>query len=198
VKPASLNTDSLITDYSPRTLRHDLEHHGRLPIPECVQIGLSLATALAHLHEQGLVHRDIKPSNIIFVNGVAKLGDIGLVTEAGDTQSIVGTEGYLPPEGPGTPQADLFSLGKVLYEMSTGMDRRRFAELPDDLRTWPDRSAVVEFNEIARNPAQPPQEAPVRRRPAKLAGVLSNLRRVNPLLRHQSRSTRPFACGDNA
>ena len=54
-----------------------------------MQIGLSLATALAHLHEQGLVHRDIKPSNIIFVKGVAKLGDIGLVTEAGDTQSIV-------------------------------------------------------------------------------------------------------------
>jgi serine/threonine protein kinase len=64
---------------------------------DCVQIGLSLATALAHLHEQGLVHRDIKPSNVIFVNGVAKLGDIGLVTEAGDTQSIVGAEGYLCP-----------------------------------------------------------------------------------------------------
>jgi serine/threonine protein kinase len=134
--------------YVPHTLRYDLERHSRLPIPDCVQIGLSLATALAHLHEQGLVHRDIKPSNIIFVNGVAKLGDIGLVTEAGDTQSIVGTEGYLPPEGPGTPQADLFSLGKVLYEMSTGMDRRRFAELPDDLRDWPDRNAVFEFNEI--------------------------------------------------
>ena len=110
--------------YKPRTLRHDLEQHGRLPIPDCVQLGLSLATALTHLHEQGLVHRDIKPSNIIFVKGVAKLSDIGLVTEAGDTQSIVGTEGYLPPEGPGTPQADLFSLGKVLYEAVTGLDRR--------------------------------------------------------------------------
>jgi serine/threonine protein kinase len=147
---ASLKTDhcSLITDYSPRTLRHDLEQHTRLPIPDCIQIGLSLTTALAHLHRHGLVHRDIKPSNVIFVNGVPKLGDIGLVTEAGDTQSIVGTEGYIPPEGPGTPQADIFSLGKVLYEISTGLDRRRFAELPEDLRSWPDRNAVVEFNEI--------------------------------------------------
>ena len=85
------------------------------------------------MHKHGLVHRDIKPSNVIFVNGVPKLGDIGLVTEAGDTQSIVGTEGYIPPEGPGTPQADIFSLGKVLYEISTGLDRRRFAELPEDL-----------------------------------------------------------------
>jgi serine/threonine protein kinase len=134
--------------YAPHTLRSDIEQNRRLPVQDCVRIGLSLTTALAHLHQYGLVHRDIKPSNVIFVNGVAKLGDIGLVTETGDTQSIVGTEGYLPPEGPGTPQADIFSLGKVLYEISTGMDRRRFPELPKDLRHWPDRKQVVEFNEI--------------------------------------------------
>lgn len=134
--------------YIPRTLRYELDRYSRLSITDCIQIGLALTTALAHLHRHALVHRDIKPSNVIFVNGVPKLGDIGLVTEVGDTQSIVGTEGYLPPEGPGTPQADIFSLGKVLYEISTGLDRRRFAELPEDLRSWPDRTAVVEFNEI--------------------------------------------------
>src|ERR1044071_9245838 len=112
--------------YVPHTLKLELQRHGRLPFEDCLQIALSLTTALAHLHKHGLVHRDIKPSNVIFVNGVPKLGDIGLVTEAGDTQSIVGTEGYIPPEGPGTPQADIFSLGKVLYEISTGMDRFRF------------------------------------------------------------------------
>ncbi len=151
-----------VGSYSPRTLRSELEHHGRLPIPDCIQIGLSLTTALAHLHEQGLVHRDIKPSNVVFVNGLAKLGDIGLVTDAGDTHSIVGTEGYLPPEGPGTPQADIYSLGKVLYEISTGMDRRRCAELPEDLRSWPDRSAVVEFNEIVLKACE---ASPARRYP---------------------------------
>lgn len=145
--------------YAPRTLRSDLEGHGKLPVTDCVRIGLSLATALHHLHEQGLVHRDIKPSNVIVVKGVAKLGDFGLVTDAGDTQSIVGTEGYIPPEGPGTAQADIYSLGKVLYEISTGMDRRRFAELPDDIWQWPDHKASVEFNEIvlracARDPAE--------------------------------------------
>ncbi|MSU61086.1 MAG: hypothetical protein EXS31_01615 [Pedosphaera sp.] len=144
----SLVTSAATKEYIPRTLRSDLEQHTRLPIPDCIQIGLSLTTALAHLHQHGLVHRDIKPSNVIFVNDVPKLGDIGLVTEAGDTHSIVGTEGYLPPEGPGTPQADIFSLGKLLYEISTGLDRRRFPELPEDLREWPDRRAVVEFNEI--------------------------------------------------
>src|SRR5438046_1788551 len=55
--------------YSPRTLRHDVKQRSRLPVKECVQIGQSLASALVHLHAQGLVHRDVKPSNIIFVNG---------------------------------------------------------------------------------------------------------------------------------
>ncbi len=119
--------------YSPRTLRSDLQRRGRLPCDECLLIGLALATALDHLHRHGLVHRDIKPSNIVFVNGIPKLADIGLVTHVEATLSYVGTEGYLPPEGPGTPQADIFSLGKVLYEMATGRDRLDYPELPTNL-----------------------------------------------------------------
>jgi tetratricopeptide (TPR) repeat protein len=150
---------SLITAYVPRTLRHELKSRGRLPATECLDIGLALTTALAHLHQNGLVHRDIKPSNILFVGGVPKLGDIGLVTNVGDAQSIVGTEGYLPPEGPGTPQADIYSLGRVLYEISTGMDRREFPKLPEDLRQLGDAKLVLELNEIllracAKDPAQ--------------------------------------------
>ena len=49
--------------------------------------------------------------------------------------SYVGTEGFIPPEGPGTPQADIFSLGKVLYEASTGNDRQYFPELPAGIST---------------------------------------------------------------
>lgn len=134
--------------YAPCTLRAVLQARGRLPVSECIEIGLSLATALQQLHEQGLVHRDIKPSNVIFVSGMAKLGDIGLVTDAGDTQSIVGTEGYLPPDGPGTQAADLYALGKVLYEAFTGMDRRKLPELPKDLLSWKDAAQALELNEI--------------------------------------------------
>jgi len=131
--------------YAPRTLRADLKARGRLPSTECVTIGHSLASALAHLHAQGLVHRDIKPSNIIFVGGVPKLADIGLVADVSEARSFVGTEGFIPPEGPGTPQADLYSLGKVLYEISTGRDRRDFPALPDDLA---EDEAMLELNAV--------------------------------------------------
>src|SRR2546425_6155632 len=79
--------------YIPRTLRHDLKQLGRLPLSQCLEIGRHLASALAHLHAQGLVHRDVKPSNIVFVNGVPKLADIGLVAEASEARSFVGTLG---------------------------------------------------------------------------------------------------------
>jgi WD40 repeat protein/tetratricopeptide (TPR) repeat protein len=135
-------------NYRPRTLKSDLLFRSRLPFEECVSVGIALTTALEHLHQNGLVHRDIKPSNIIFVNGVAKLADIGLVTGVDTTRSYVGTEGFAAPEGPGTPQADLFGLGKVLYEMSTGKDRQEFPELPTNLRDLPDREGLAELNAV--------------------------------------------------
>lgn len=147
-KSPSTDNRSLITTYSPHTLRHDLRLRGRLPVKECVGIGLALTSALEHLHRSGLVHRDIKPSNIIYVKGQPKLADIGLVAEAGDCQSIVGTEGYLAPEGPGTVAADIYSLGKVLYELGTGQDRRQFPDLPSELKEWPESKALRQLNEV--------------------------------------------------
>jgi serine/threonine protein kinase len=123
--------------YFPRTLRVEQQRLGRLPVAECVRIGRVLASALAHLHRHNLVHRDVKPSNIIFVEGQPKLADIGLVADMSEARSYVGTEGFVPPEGPGTPKADLYSLGKVLYEISTGKDRRDFPAWPDELASEP-------------------------------------------------------------
>jgi eukaryotic-like serine/threonine-protein kinase len=139
---------AFVASYVPRTLQEDLERRARLPVRECVGLATALASALRHLHTHGLVHRDVKPSNVIFVHGVPKLADIGLVAVAGDSQSIVGTEGYLPPEGPGTPQADLYSLGKLLYELSTGLNRGEYPRLPPNLRAFPDAPELLEFNEV--------------------------------------------------
>src|ERR1041385_4928727 len=134
--------------YVPKTLAKEVALRGRLPLAECLQLGLSLSAALDSMHQHGLVHRDVKPSNIIFVNGVPKLADIGLVADINEACSYVGTEGFIPPEGPGSAQADVYSLGKVLYEISTGKDRHDFPDLPADLRDSADQSGFSELNEI--------------------------------------------------
>jgi serine/threonine protein kinase len=109
--------------YCPRTLAYELDTRGRLPARECLQLGLELGEALRYLHSRQLIHRDIKPANIIFVNGMAKLADVGLVTHVAEARrdpKHLGTEGFTPPEGPGTLWADVYSLGKVLCETSMG------------------------------------------------------------------------------
>src|SRR5436190_9443166 len=134
--------------YVPKTLAKEIAVRGKLPLSECVQLGLWLSAALNALHSHGLVHRDVKPSNIIFVNGVPKLADIGLVADMNEARSYVGTEGFIPPEGPGSAQADIYSLGKVLYEISTGRDRHDFPELPTRLGETTDLDEFLELNEV--------------------------------------------------
>ena len=142
--PPTLDPDS----YVPRTLAGDLTRRGKIPCEECVQIALCLSATLQKIHDAGLVHRDIKPSNIIFVDGAPKLADIGLVARTEDARSYVGTEGFMPPEGPGSAQADIFSLGKVLYELATGRDRLRFPELPTRFAEDPEREQLLALNKI--------------------------------------------------
>ena len=131
--------------YSGKTLGKELATRGRLPALEALRFGQNLAAALAHMHQQGLVHRDIKPANIIFVDGHPKLADIGLVALVTEARTRVGTEGYMPPEGPGSIQADLYSLGKVLYEISTGQELESFPVLPANLIEFPDSQLVMEL-----------------------------------------------------
>ena len=99
-------------------------------LDEFGEIALNLSNGLAHLHTNGLVHRDIKPSNVIFVNGVSKLADVGLVSIGSEASTFIGTTGYIPPEGPGTPRADVYALGKSLYELLTGNNVGAFPTLP--------------------------------------------------------------------
>jgi WD40 repeat protein len=117
-------------------------------VDECARIGMALADALQYLHRHQLSHRDIKPSNVILVHGIPKLADIGLVTEIGPAPTFIGTEGFIAPEGPGTSQADIFSLGMVLYELSTGRDRHDFPAWPENADAAADVAAFREFNEV--------------------------------------------------
>jgi serine/threonine protein kinase/WD40 repeat protein len=145
--------------YTPKTLRSvlrapevgaspgEVARHS-LPINQCLAIASELAGALHHLHEHKLVHRDIKPANIIFVKGVAKLADIGLVTLADTECSFVGTEGFVAREGPGRVQADIYALGKVLYEMTTGLSAKEFPALPDAWASSPQRIQLNAVNQV--------------------------------------------------
>jgi tetratricopeptide (TPR) repeat protein len=54
----------------------------------------------------------------------------------------------LAPEGPGTPQADLYALGKVLYEAAFGKDRQEFPALPADVAARHDHARLLELNAI--------------------------------------------------
>ncbi len=108
--------------YRPRTLTSVLSAEIALPLRECIALGLRLSSAVAHLQRHHLLHRDIKPGNVLYIHGQPVLADIGLVMDVREATSLVGTPGYAPPENHGTPQGDVYSLGKTLYRASTGRE----------------------------------------------------------------------------
>ncbi len=115
------------------TLRTRLAREGRLPIDTAVQLAREVASALAYAHDAGVVHRDIKPENILLaLQGQALVADFGiakaLVMDEGLTETglALGTPAYMAPEQilgerPVRPQADVYALGVVLYEMLSGV-----------------------------------------------------------------------------
>jgi len=133
---------------------------GRLPARECLRIGIGLAEALDFLHGHSLTHGDIKPQNIIFVGGQPKLADVGLVAEvrpAGEQHTRVGTPGYMPPppEPPGTPQADLYGLGMVLYVIFTGRDPDFFPSIATTLVDNANPADFMRLNAVILRACQP-------------------------------------------
>jgi len=129
-----------------QTLKHGIGGQP-MPIDTVIELGIQISEALVEAHSKGIVHRDIKPANIFLTqSGHAKILDFGLAKLAPQTRadegaadlssdstqgadltspgSAVGTVAYMSPEQAlgqeVDPRTDLFSLGVVLYEMSTG------------------------------------------------------------------------------
>ena len=115
-------------DYQPLTLAALLQREGPLACAEVLERSNDLLAAIDHLHKAGLHHRDIKPANCLLVGGVLKLADVGLT--ASENAEHIGTTSYLPPEG---PPDDLYALGKVMYELTTGLPASDFPDWPADL-----------------------------------------------------------------
>lgn len=182
--------ESVPAQYKPRnlvTVRSAL-HRRRLPIRECLSIGLALCDAMEFLHQQGITHRDIKPENVIFVNGQPKLADLGLVTEiclpdGGGT--LVGTPGYMPPlpERPGTVAADIYALGVVLYVISTGRQAGQFPEMATTLVSSEDPPEFLPLNQVIMQACQPAPAA----RYASMAAMGQALARVRQLIAEVNR-----------
>ena len=104
-----------------------------LPLPEVLDIGMQLCTALGYLHmqEPAIIFRDLKPANIMrMADGHLSLIDFGIARrftqgQAKDTIPL-GSPGYAAPEQYGrtqtTPRSDIYSLGAVLHQLVTGDD----------------------------------------------------------------------------
>jgi tetratricopeptide (TPR) repeat protein len=121
-----------------RTLTEELAA-GPLPRARLLLIARQICEALIHLHAQSIIHRDLKPGNLMLVfpdNGQAetslqvKLMDFGLIRQTDLSMQLtqegvaLGTVAYMAPEqAQGLPvdfRADLYALGIILYEMTTG------------------------------------------------------------------------------
>ncbi len=170
----------IVMEYVPGGNLHDLIQRGPLPVAQAVRIALELADALAQAHHIHIVHRDIKPENVLMADGVTpKLTDFGvarLLSETGrltGTGALVGTPFYMSPEAwqgqALTAQADVWSLGVVLYEMVSGqvpfpgdtlpaVMHKVLMESPPDLRVLspelPESLVRIIERALMRDPAQ--------------------------------------------
>jgi len=123
-----------------KTLRETLAA-GPLSSRKLLDLSCQISTGLAQAHEAGIVHRDLKPENImVSKDGFAKILDFGLakrmpleggapasgttMTATTETGFVAGTVGYMSPEQAAGRvldfRSDQFSLGSILYEMTSG------------------------------------------------------------------------------
>ncbi|MGO9752738.1 MAG: protein kinase domain-containing protein [Solirubrobacteraceae bacterium] len=123
-------------------LQEILLKSGRLDPFRAVHVIAQVAAALDVAHARALVHRDIKPANVLVdgSTGHVYLTDFGLAKEIADasitqTDHVMGTARYVAPErlrneDRGTVRGDVYSLGFLLWDLLTGVDRPEPKSVP--------------------------------------------------------------------
>jgi serine/threonine-protein kinase len=140
-----------------------LRDHGHLDVPQSIDIVTQACRGLDYAHRNGVVHRDVKPGNLLVSDTeVVKLADFGIaratdqssITQVG---SVLGTAAYLSPEqargDEAGPQADLYSLGVVTYQLISGRLPYEAASLAE-LALKQQRESPIPLDEL--NPDVPP------------------------------------------
>ena len=122
--------DYLVMEYLEGETLAERLRGGKLSMEETLRYGGQIASALAAAHGKGIIHRDLKPGNIMLVQSGAKVLDFGLAKMDQDdapltaSHAVMGTPGYMAPEQregkPADARTDIYSLGCVLCEASTG------------------------------------------------------------------------------
>lgn len=157
-----------------------LETDGAIDFRASLHMMMDLVDALTRAHRLGIVHRDIKPANVLIAaDGTLRLSDFGIArvsraTRITDTDSIVGTMNYLPPEafleGAYDERGDIWGLGVLLYYMVSGV------------HPFPAESLAQTISQITTQPI-PDLEAQVPNLPVALIDLIYRMLERDPQAR---------------
>src|SRR5256885_304683 len=177
-------------EYVPGETLAERARGGPMAEKEAIALALQIADALEEAHERGIIHRDLKPGNVMVTPkgrvkvldfGLAKLlrpamGDAAALTWS-ETQGVSGTLPYMSPEQlrdeAVDARSDIFSLGAVLYELTTGR------------QPFPETVASRLTDAILNRPPAPPRALNPRLSP-ELERIILKCLEKDPGLRYQA------------